>query len=162
MKKLITTLLISALFISTVFCIPANATITLENTQTTIELLENGDYIETVISCVTDKKGFDYSTYATQTKTGKKTSSYKNSSGTVLWSVSVTGTFSYNGSTATCTSKSHSATSYSSSWSIKSVSSTKSGNSATANAVATHRGATGTTDYSMSVTLRCSANGTLS
>ena len=55
MKKFITTLLISALFISTVFCIPANATVTLENTQTTIELLENGDYIETVISCVTDK-----------------------------------------------------------------------------------------------------------
>lgn len=160
MKKLITTLLISVLFISTVFCIPAHAAVASENTQTTIELLENGDYIETVISYVTDK-GFDYSTYATQTKTGKKTSSYRNSSGTVLWSVSVTGTFSYNGSTATCTSKSHSATSYSSNWSIKSVSSTKSGNSATANAVTTCRGATGTTDYSMSVTLKCSANGTL-
>lgn len=161
MKKIIATLMISTLLFSTVFCISANATVTSKNAKTTIEILENGDYIETEISDYTDTGNSDYSLNATQTKTGRKTSNYKNSSGTVLWSVSITGTFSYNGSSATCISKSHSAASYASNWSIKSISSTKSGNSATARATATYKDVI-TTDYSMSVTLKCSANGTLS
>lgn len=38
-------------------------------------------------------------TRATSTKTAKKTAKYQTTSGTVLWSVTVTGTFTYNGST---------------------------------------------------------------
>lgn len=158
MKKLVSTLLITMLLIGSVLCMPINAAAISENSTTAIEVLENGDYIETVITY----EDSESSARATQTKSGKKTASYKNSSGTVLWSVSITATFSYTGSTATCTSKSHSATSYASSWSIKSVSSTKSGNSATAKAVATYKDGSLSTDYTKSVTLTCSANGTLS
>lgn len=162
MKKLIAVLIMTTLLFSMVFCISANAAETSENTKTTVEILENGDYIETVIIDYTAAGNSDYSINATQTKTGRKTSNYKNSSGAVLWSVSVTGTFSYNGTTSTCTSCSHSTTAPSSAWTIKSASHSKSGNTATARATATQKTSTGTKDFSMSVTLKCSANGTLS
>lgn len=55
-----------------------------------------------------------------------------------LWSVSITATFIYDGSTSRCISCSPNATSYSSEWKIQSVSSNKSGNSATASATANY------------------------
>ena len=79
-----------------------------------------------------------------------------------MWSVTVYGTFTYNGTTSTCTSASHSTTAPGSAWTIKSVSSTKSGYSAIANATATYKTLTTSQDYSMSVTLYCSPYGILS
>lgn len=137
--------------------IPANA---LEVPRVEIEYLENGDYIETIITDFSTENLV--STFATNTKTGTKTKSYKNSAGTVLWTVTVKGTFSYNGSTAVCTSCSHSTTSPASSWTIKSSSHSKSGNTATAKATATHTTDAGTTDLTRSVSLQCSAYGVLS
>lgn len=132
----------------------------LEVPKVEIEYLENGDYIETIITDFSTENSV--STFATNTKTGSKTKSYKNSLGTILWSVTVKGTFSYNGSTSVCTSCSHSTTSPASSWTIKSSSHSKSGNTATAKATATHTTDAGTTDLTRSVTLQCSAYGVLS
>ena len=100
---------------------------------------------------------------SSNTITKKKTTQFKNSSGTVLWSVSITATFTYDGSTSKCTSCTPSAKAYASTWSIRSVTSSKSGNSATATAVARQTDATGNTyDYTKSVTIKCSATGVVS
>ena len=75
--------------------IPVSAT-TIDHTEINIEYLDNGDYIETIITDDTANSGI--SLYATNTITKTKTRYYKNSSGTVLWSVAIKATFSYNGS----------------------------------------------------------------
>ena len=119
---------------------------------TEVEILPNGDRIETVLVTYEQPDG------AKSTRSGQKTKSYKNSSGAVLWSVTVYGTFSYNGSSATCTSATRSTTCPGSGWSIVSSSASKSGNTATAIATARYNNI----DYTRSVTLKCSTNGTLS
>lgn len=159
MKKIITVTLIISLISCILFCIPVSATTT-DKTEKTIEYLENGDYIETIIT--DDTENSDISLYATNTIAKTKTKYYKNSSGIVLWSVSVKATFSYNGSTSTCTRCSHSTTAPASAWSIKSASHSKSGNTATAKATATWKTSAGSKDYSMSVTIKCSATGVVS
>ena len=130
------------------------------------ETLDNGDYIETVISSeisLSDSilNSSTLSTSKTTTKT--KTTYYKNSSGSVMWSVSIKATFKYDGSTSKCTSCSHSTTAPGKSWSIKSCTSSKSGNKATAKAVATHTDSDGTKyNVTKSITISCSPSGTVS
>ena len=128
-KKTISITLITALISCIFLSIPVSAT-TIDNTEINIEYLDNGDYIETIITDDTANSGI--SLYATNTITKTKTKYYKNSSDTVLWSVAIKATFSYNGSTSTCTSCSHSTTSPGASWYIKTSSHSKSGNTATA------------------------------
>ena len=124
-----------------------NAVVTTE-----LELLQNGDRIETELITYEQPDG------AKSTASGQKTKKYKNSSGAVMWSVTVYGTFSYTGSSATCTSASRSTTCPGSGWTIVSSSASKSGNTATAKATARYNNST----YSLTVSLKCSANGTLS
>lgn len=157
MKKTLSILLIFVFMTLSIGIIPANASeieVTSENVS--IEYLSNGYYIETVIEDVPSI----CATTSTITKT--KTSYCKNSSGTVLWYVSITGTFNYDGSTSTCTSCSHSASAPASTWTIKSSSCSRSGNSATAVATAIQHLTTTTAEFSMSVTISCSPNGTIS
>lgn len=105
----------------------------------------------------------DLQTRATSTKTGTKTVNVKNSSGKVLWSVSVKGTFTYNGSTATCTNASVSTNINESGWKVVNSSSSKSGNKATGYAkVNCYRGGVLIDSLSKTVTLTCSATGKLS
>ena len=59
------------------------------------EQFQDGSYIEITIA---QSHVFARSS----TITGKKTASYKGSSRTIYWSVTVTGTFTYNGKTASC------------------------------------------------------------
>lgn len=102
-------------------------------------------------------------TRSTKTITGKKTASVKNSSGKVLWSVTVTGSFTYTGSKATCTSSSVSAQSNDSRWKISSKSHSKSGNTATATASAKYYlDGTVISTQTKTVKLTCSASGKLS
>ncbi len=130
--------------------------------QTETVPLEDGDYLETtILDAPTFPSGVSpFSTTKTITKT--KITKYKNKSGSVLWSVSIRATFTYNGSTAKCTSCSHSTTCPAKTWKIKSVSSSKSGNSATAKATATHSSNSISRDFTKSVTISCSKNGTVS
>lgn len=158
MKKVTIVFMSVLLICCTAFCMPANAVINGEDAVTvTVEELENGCYIETVITG--ESVDPDSSAQSSSTITKTKTKYYKNSSGDVLWSVSIKAKFTYDGSTSKCKSCSHSTTSPGSRWTIKSSSSSKSGNSATAKAVATYKN---TAEYSMSVTIKCSADGTVS
>ena len=86
---------------------------------------------------------------------------YKSASGKSMWSVSITGTFTYNGSSAKCVSCSHSSKTYTTNWTIKSISSSKKDNSATANVVAVHT-VNGSNSIKRYVTITCSKNGTIS
>jgi hypothetical protein len=67
---------------------------------------------------------------ATSTKTASKKTTYYNGSDEVMWYVMVTGTFTYNGSTSTCTSSVVTAAAPNSYWKIASKSASKSGNQA--------------------------------
>lgn len=100
------------------------------------------------------------STNKTITKT--KTSKSYSKDGTLLWSFSIKATFTYNGTTSKCTSYSHSSSAPAKSWKIKSVSSRKKGNSATAVCVATHKDGANSNDYTRSITIKCSKNGVVS
>ena len=71
MKNSIVLTLIFALISCTLLCIPVSAT-TADNTERTIEYLDNGDYIETIITDDTANPGI--SLYATNTITKTKTS----------------------------------------------------------------------------------------
>lgn len=152
MKKTLAISLIVALIGCAVFCFPVGAT---SSTETTIEMLDNGDYLETVIT-------YDETNGRAATKSGSKTTNYKNSDGEVMWSVTVKGTFTYNGTTSSCTSVSHSTTAPGESWSIKSSSSSKSGNCASATATATQKKFLASQDYTATVNLYCSPYGILS
>lgn len=101
-------------------------------------------------------------TRASNQKTGRKTANYKNSQGTVVFTVTVTGTFTYNGSSSTCTKSVVEASSKNANWKISSKSASKSGNKATAKATA-KRYVDGTVveTRNCSVTLTCSSNGSL-
>ncbi len=128
------------------------------------EIVINGKtyYVETVIT-ESIASAQDYAKGAINTKTSTKTNYYRDANQNALWSVSVTATFIYDGTASQCVSCSHSASSYASSWSIKSSSSSYSGNSATATATATHTDFFMIThDYTASVTIYCSPTGVIS
>lgn len=161
MKKVTAIFLTLILMFVALGSIPANASEVSKDTQIQIEYLKNGDRIVTVIEDATPDDTAVSPLATTKTITKTKTRYYQSNSGTNLWSASITATFTYDGSTSKCTSCSHSAAAYAQYWSIKSVSSSKSGNSATTDCVATYTYVFAT-DYSMSVTITCSANGTIS
>lgn len=155
MKKTFIISLVIMLIYCTIFSLPVNAADSIEKKETTIQFLDNGDYIETtIIYYKTDSRA--------ATKSGSKTASYTESDGDVMWTVTVNGTFTYNGTTSSCTSVSRSTTAPGANWSIKSSSCSKSGNCATATATATHKGVLISKDYSMTANLYCSPYGILS
>lgn len=122
-----------------------------------IEYLANGDYIETTITLLpSSRKAF--------TCSGRKTATYKNSSGTILWSVTIKASFSYiPGKSSKCTSASGSSSSKSSNWKVSSATSSKSGNTATATATGTqYRNSKPVGSITRSVTLTCDTYGNLS
>lgn len=161
MKKFLSVLSIITI-LSLFLGINVNAKVISAEEVTEIEYLENGDYLETVISDVPAIDTGYFPDATTKTITKSKTTKYKNSSGTTLWYIKITATFNYNGSTSKCKSCSHKASAPASDWSIKKSSSSKSGNSATATATAKYLSSTGVYEYTRSVKIKCSANGTVS
>ena len=115
-------------------------------------------YYETVI-----EETASVSPMTAKTKTGYKTTYCKNANGTVLWSVTVTARFSYNGATATCISSSISTTIKDSSWKISNKYSTRCSNYGTATATA-NKYSSGKiiNTITKTVKLTCSPTGTLS
>lgn len=154
MKRISIISLIFTFIICSAFYISASAVET-KQTDTTIEYLDNGDYIKTTIIC-------HETNTRVATKSGSKTTEYYNADGDTMWSVTVHGTFNYNGTTSSCTSVSRSTTAPGSNWSIKSSSCTKSGNCASATATATYKGVLTSRDYTRTVSLYCSPYGILS
>lgn len=153
MKKILTSLLLMLLIFSPIeICGLESNT----NEKVYYEYLEDGSYYEITIIENT-------MTRATNTKKGTKRTKYLDSSNVTVWEVSVTGTFTYDGSTSTCTAASVAATSYSSNWKITSKSASKSGNKAIGKATAKcyYDGSLVTT-VNKTVTLTCDKNGNLS
>jgi hypothetical protein len=92
----------------------------------TVEWLENGDSITTEV--------YEYAIQPRSGKTGYASTIYNNSSGTTIWKVTVTGTFTYNGTSSSATSATATVNTYSTSASFVSKNAYTSGNTATATA----------------------------
>jgi hypothetical protein len=121
-------------------------------------------YVTTVNESMTNIVPGDMLQATASTKTGSKKTTYYNSSDDILWYVQVTGAFTYNGTTSSCTSSTVSAVSQDSAWAISSKSASKSGNQATGNATAKRYNGLGLVAQTVSKTviLTCSKTGALS
>lgn len=98
------------------------------------------------------------STRARGTTSGSKNCDHRDENGIVVWTLTVYGSYSYNGVSATCTSASYGYTIHNSAWSRVSGSAARSGNTATAYGTFAKDGQ----NHSASVSLSCDANGNLS
>ncbi len=155
MKKLI--MILTCLLLFTI-CSPVYGAEQIESSE--IEYLDDGSYFETVI---TTESNSGMTTLSSKSVTKTKTSYYKNSNGTILWYVKVTGTFTYGNGSSKCTSSSVTAESKSGAWKITSKSASKTGNKATAKATAKrYYGGSVAETKNKTVTLTCSPSGNFS
>lgn len=124
----------------------------------TIEVLDDGSSIVITISQVPNTMR------ATNTVSGTKTYSGRNSDGEILWQFKVHGTFTVNeGVSATCTNVSHSYSLPSSSWNYVSGESYKTGNKAIGHGKFNRKMLFVTVETrECDVTLSCDVNGVLS
>ena len=156
MKKLTSSLLILALVLA--FAMPAFATSS--STSTYTEYYTDGSYAKIVI---TEDSSSSKATKATQTKSGTKGWIFYNANGVQLWKVQITGTFSYTGSTSTCTNVTKATFLYDNAWKVTAESCSKSGNKAMGSfTVKRYALLIPVQTENVSITLTCSANGTLS
>lgn len=148
-KVILTTLLIIAM-------LPVNvlAADDISNTENIINL-DNGDYIIVQLTSMESR--------ASGTKTASKTYTYYGSDDVESWRAVLRGTFTYNGSSATCTASSCDITISNSAWYVVSKTPTKSGSSALCELVM-GRKLLGITVSKETVSMRitCDANGNLS
>lgn len=145
-----------ALFIFVlIVSLPTKAFATNYNETASIIYLEDGSYI--TITTV------EIETRASGSKTAQRTYTCTANDGTVCWTATLTASFSYTGSSATCTSSDCSVTVYKSNWYTVSKSATKSGNTATAT-VTMGRKVLGITiaKDTYNISISCDPNGNLS
>ena len=118
--------------------------------------LEDGSYIVVTVE-------IESASRSSGTKSGRATYNYYDSNGARGWTAVLNGTFTYTGSSATCTASNCNITIYDSAWYTVSKSASKSGNSATA-AVTMGKKLLGVTVTRVPVDLilTCDANGNLS
>lgn len=148
MKKLLLGLTLVLMLI-----LPTNINALEENYNTTY--YENGYYYEISISVT--------NSVARSAKEGSKTIYCKNSAGKTMWSLTVKGTFTYNGSTSSCTSASALTSITDATWKITNKSSSKSGNTAKATATAIcYLNGNPINSATKTVSLKCSVSGKLS
>ena len=122
----------------------------------TIEYFPDGSYGITEIVEYSDKA-------VTGTKTSSKNYKYYNSSNELLWKVTLTATFTYNGSTSSCTSASPGHTVYNSNWKVKTATASYSGNTATGNyTVKRYALLVPVETVNKTLTLKCDKNGNVS
>ena len=156
MKKIFA-ILISIIMIFSVLPV----TVFAENNKTivseTIEYLDDGSYIVTTLVEETNV------TRATSTKTGSKTAIHYNSDDEKVVTMKLTATFSYTGSSATCTAASTSYTIHDDSWKVTTATASKSGNKATGNFTVKHYVLlVPIQTVNTTITITCSNSGTLS
>lgn len=117
--------------------------------------LKDGSYIEITLTEIGSR--------ASGTTTGQKSYNYKSSNGTFLWQAVLSGSFTYNGTSATCTSASCTVTTYDDSWYEDSNTTTRSGNKATTELTMGHTFLFITISKdSCTITLSCDKDGKLS
>ena len=124
------------------------------------EVFEDGSYFQVTIM----ETSSDAVSRATNTKTGSKVYNYVDSNHKSLWTITVKGTFTYNGSTSKCTNSSVSVKSYVSNWTVSGAKAWKSGSTAYASAQGKMKNALGQTTKTVNkqVSLTCSPSGKLS
>lgn len=144
---------ITCLFVISLLPMYCNATAYGE--ETIIETFEDGSYLtERILSVQTRSSG---------TVSGSKERNFYNSNGNLCWKVVLNGSFSYTGSSATCTSASCSAEAFGYGWYVISKSASKSGNTASASATMGERaGGITVNQVSSYLTLQCDGSGNLS
>lgn len=155
MKKL--TALFSVLLMLLIMC-PATAFAS-ENvvTDKTIEYFDDGSYIVTEIT--TSK----ITTFATKITTKSKSENYYDSNNNIEWTATVTGTFSYNGTSATCENAQVSCKIYNDDWQVASAVPSKSGNKAIGTfTLKKYKLGVVTKTVNRTITLTCNANGVCS
>ncbi len=153
MKKFISVLL----FCLTLFSMCSfNTFATDENSDASIIHFDNGAYLVVKVSEINTSR-------ATNTKSGTKSITYKNDDNETMWKATITGTFTYTGSSATCTKASISYNVYADNWKMKEATASKSGNKAIGDVTA-KRYLLGIPVQTVEQTfyLTCSATGTLS
>lgn len=94
-------------------------------TDSYVEYFEDGSYI------VTELTESTITTFAAKTVSSSKSSHFYESDNSKAWTVTLNATFSYTGSSATCTKATTSSTIYNSAWKVTSAVASKSGNKAT-------------------------------
>lgn len=135
---------------------PVHAMAATEKTEAESTIyLKDGSYITIELSCV--------ETRASGTKTASKTYTYRGNDGAEAWRAVLEGTFTYNGTTATCTASSCDVTITDTAWHIISKTANKSGSSAVGE-LTMGRKWLGITINKETVNMRitCDANGNLS
>lgn len=124
MKKISALLSVVLMLLS--FC-PSTAFAEEIVTDRYVEYFDDGSYI------VTEIETSNISVLSSSTVTNIKTSSYYDSDNVKNWTVKLTGTFSYTGSSASCTKSTVNYTIYNDYWKVTSAAASKSGNKATGN-----------------------------
>lgn len=94
-------------------------------TESSVEYFDDGSYIVTRITEST------ITTFAAKTVTKNKSADYYESDNSKAWTVTLSATFSYTGSSATCTKATTSYVIYNDAWKVTSAVASKSGNKAT-------------------------------
>lgn len=124
--------------------------------ETSVVYFEDGSYmvIEVTVNNISR---------ITNSTSGQKCLSYYSESDVIQWSATIRGTFSYNGSSATCTNADIVYTVHDSSWKITSATSSESGNKAIGDITAkSYVLGIPVQTVNRTVTLTCSASGVLS
>lgn len=124
------------------------------------EVFEDGSYFQVTIM----ETSSDAVRRATNTKTGSKVYNYVDSNHKSLWTITVKGSFTYNGSTSKCTNSSVSVKSYVFNWTVSGARAWKSGSTAYASAQGKMKNILGQTTKTVNkqVSLTCSPSGKLS
>ena len=157
MKKLcsIVTVLFMLLSFNTIGYAAENKTVYEENEY--VEYFSDGSYIVTTIEEIASPLS------ATKTATAPKTSKYYNSKNELEWTVTVTGTFNYDGKTASCTKAVTSYKIYNDRWEVTDANASKKGAKAIGDfTVKRYWLGIPTTTVNKTVTLTCSKDGKIS
>lgn len=160
MKKVLSILISLTFIFLLTFSSSASFEPSNSNTYSSVEYFEDGSYLEIVII---EELSTSLPKETRTSKLGSKKLTYKNANDETEWSATISGTFTYNGSSCTCTSSSISYSIENTKWKIPSATASKSGNKAIGNVTAKYYvlGVLIKT-VEKSVTLTCSATGVLS
>lgn len=158
MKKIISLFLVVVMVLS-IFSISVYAKNDMKLISEEIKYLDDGYYVVVTIT----EEDVNSSARATSTVTGTKSFGLYNSDDEILVTLKTTGTFTYTGSSATCTSASASYIIHNDAWKVPTATASKSGNVATGTFTAKHYVLfIATQTINETVKLTCSKTGTLS
>lgn len=155
-KNILISIILSLAVLISCFSFPVNAAEIKSVSNTTVEYFDDGSYaVITITEEINNSRA--------SVKTGTKTYTHKNSDGEIQWIYEIKGTFSYTGTSSTCTSVSDSYSISDDSWHMVSHSCSRSGNQAKGTVTMKRKLFNITVEtVTKNLTLTCSATGVLS